>query len=68
MRAAVAPLASRFGWQIHEIDIDADAALEKRWSDRVPVLLAGDRELCHYWIDETSVTAFLSAGAHAKSR
>jgi thioredoxin reductase (NADPH) len=68
MRDAVAALAARFGWKLDEIDIDGDEALEKRWSDSVPVLLAGDRELCHYRIDEVAVTAFLSAGTDAKSR
>ncbi len=68
MRDAVAPLADRFGWDVDEIDIDADAALERRWNDKVPVLLAGDEELCHYWLDEPAVTAFLSAARDAKSR
>lgn len=59
MREALAPLAARFGWAIEEIDIDADAVLEKRWSDSVPVLLAGERELCRHRIDAAAVTAFL---------
>ena len=48
--------------------LDADDALEKRWSDSVPVLLAGDRELCRYRIDEAAVTAFLLGEGTAKSR
>ena len=68
MRDALAPLAARFGWTIEELDIDADAVLEKRWSDSVPVLLAGDRELCRYRIDEAAVTAFLFGEGAAKSR
>jgi hypothetical protein len=59
MREALAPLAARFGWAIEEIDIDADAVLEKRWGDSVPVLLAGERELCRHRIDAAWVTAFL---------
>ena len=68
MRDALAPLAASFGWAIEELDIDADDALEKRWSDSVPVLLAGDRELCRYRIDEAAVTAFLLGEGTAKSR
>jgi hypothetical protein len=68
MRDALAPLAARFGWTIEELDIDADAALEKRWSDSIPVLLAGDRELCRCRIDEAAVTAFLLGEGTAKSR
>ena len=67
MREALAPLAARFGWAIEEIDIDADAVLEKRWGDSVPVLLAGERELCRYRIDAAVVTAFLSErGANSR--
>ena len=43
MRDALAPLAARFGWAVDEIDIDADAMLEKQWSESVPVLLVGKR-------------------------
>ena len=67
MRDALAPLAARFGWAVEEIDIDADAVLEKRWSDSVPVLLAGERELCRHRIEPATVTAFLSrAGANSR--
>jgi hypothetical protein len=59
MREALAPLAARFGWAIEEIDIDADAVLEKRWGESVPVLLAGERELCRHRIDAALLTAFL---------
>jgi len=60
MRDALAPLAARFGWAVDEIDIDADAVLEKQWSESVPVLLVGKRELCRHRIDAAVVTAFLS--------
>ncbi len=66
MRDAVAPLADRFGWDVDEIDIDADAVLERALERQSPVLLAGDEELCHYWLDEPAVTAFLSAASGRK--
>jgi Glutaredoxin-like domain (DUF836) len=68
MRDALAPLAATFGCEVEEIDIDADPVLEKRWNDLVPVLLAGERELCHYRIDAALVTAFLLDGGGSKSR
>jgi hypothetical protein len=67
MRDALTPLAARFGWAIDEIDIDADAVLEKQWSESVPVLLVGQSELCRHRIDAAMVTAFLSDGG-ANSR
>ena len=60
MRDTLAPLAAMFGWAIDEIDIDADAVLEKQWSASVPVLLVGKSELCRHRIDAAVVTAFLS--------
>jgi hypothetical protein len=48
MRDALAPLAARFGWAIDELDIDADAMLEKQWSESVPVLLVGKSALCRH--------------------
>ena len=67
MRDALVPLASRFGWAVEEIDIDADAVLEKRWGDSVPVLLVGERELCRYRINAAVVTEFLSdRGANSR--
>lgn len=68
MRDALAPLAAAFGCEVDEIDIDADPILEKRWNDLVPVLLAGERKLCHYRIDTAAVTTFLSDGGGSKSR
>ena len=67
MRDALAPLAAMFGWAVEEIDIDADPFLEKRWGDSVPVLLAGERELCRHRIDAAAVTTFLSdPGANSR--
>ena len=60
MRAALAPLAAEAGASVTEIDIDGDAALEARWGDKVPVLLAGERELCHYRLEASAVTAYLA--------
>ena len=68
MRAALAPLASSFGWTVEEVDIDADTALEERWGDSVPVLLFGEHELSRHRIDTAAVTAFLLEGSGAKSR
>lgn len=33
-------------------DVDADPELVDRYGDRVPVLVAGDTELCWYFLDE----------------
>jgi Glutaredoxin-like domain (DUF836) len=44
-----------------EIDVDADAALETRYGDRVPVLTdAAGAEICHYRLDEAALQARLA--------
>jgi Glutaredoxin-like domain (DUF836) len=59
MREAVRPLADRAGIALHEVDVDSDPALEARWGELVPVLLAGKRELCHYRLDRALVERYL---------
>jgi Glutaredoxin-like domain (DUF836) len=46
-----------------EIDVDGDPVLAARWGDLVPVLLLGERELCHYQLDSARVAQAL-AEAH----
>lgn len=40
-------------------DVDDDPALEARFGERVPVLLAGEEELCHGRLDPAVVGAWL---------
>jgi hypothetical protein len=61
MIAALRTLQGRFAFEIKLVDVDSDAALESRYGEWVPVLMADSeqRELCHYFLDEPAVTAFL---------
>jgi hypothetical protein len=44
-----------------EIDVDADAALEERYGDRVPVLTdEAGAEICHARLDEAALQARLA--------
>ena len=63
MRAEVAPLAAAAAVPLDEIDVDGDPALEARWGDRVPVLLAGERELFCYRVDRAGLARYLSGAA-----
>lgn len=38
-------------YAIDVVDIDLYPALEPTWGDKVPVLLDGDVEICHYFLD-----------------
>lgn len=59
MEAALEPLLELFGVTVEVVDVDADEALEERWGELVPVLLHGDTELCHYFLDRTRVEDYL---------
>lgn len=60
MAEVVVPLAESFGFQVVEVDVDAHPELEERWGEWVPVLLHGDRELCHYHADVPAIRAYLA--------
>jgi hypothetical protein len=60
MVAALEPLVAGRGVEIVQVDVDADPALEARYGDRVPVLLAAGDELCHYHLEPGTVAAYLA--------
>lgn len=62
MEAAVRPIAERHGATLTVLDVDADPALEALYDELVPVLLIGEREICHYFLDEAALNAALAAG------
>ncbi len=59
MRQALSPLVAASGVAVDEIDVDSDSRLEALWGDKVPVLLAGKDEICHYRLDAAAVERFL---------
>lgn len=60
MEVALAPLAEAFAATVTVVDVDADPALEAKYDELVPVLLHGDVELCHYFLDTAKVSAYLA--------
>jgi thioredoxin reductase (NADPH) len=58
MRDALAARIGALRLAVDELDVDADAALEAEWGDKVPVLLAGDREICRYRLDAVALERF----------
>jgi len=51
MEVALVPLAAEFGLEVRVLDVDADPVLESKYDELVPVLLHGETELCHYFLD-----------------
>ena len=60
MEAALVPLADEFGVTVTVLDVDADPLLEARYDELVPVVLHGETELCHYFLDEAKVREYLA--------
>lgn len=60
MEVALAPLAEEFAATVKVLDVDADPELEARYDELVPVLLHGDTELCHYFLDTAKTREYLA--------
>ena len=60
MIEALRGLQGFFHFEIAITDVDADPELARRHGGKVPVLMHGGHELCHYHLDSTIVTAYLS--------
>ncbi|MFZ2973602.1 MAG: glutaredoxin family protein [Ferribacterium limneticum] len=60
MELALKPLAEEYGASITVLDVDADPVLEARYDELVPVLLHGETELCHYFLDEAKTREYLA--------
>ncbi len=60
MEVALAPLIREFGASLRVLDVDAEQALEAKYDELVPVLLHGDTELCHYFLDEPKTREYLA--------
>ena len=57
---ALRQFQGRYDFEIKVVDVDRHPGLEEKWGDKVPVLLDGDREICHYHLDAAAVDARLS--------
>ncbi len=51
---------TRRGFAVELVDIDCDAGLVARFGHKVPVLVGGDEEICHYFLDEPMLAEYLS--------
>jgi len=60
MIAALRPLQGRLHFLLQVVDVDSNAALERLYGAKVPVLAHGDRELCHYRLEPAILTAYLA--------
>ena len=57
--AALGPGGEELGADIEVVDVDSQPEFEKAYGERVPVVLGGGAELCHYVLDAAAVRAYL---------
>lgn len=63
MREQLLPYQEAYGFELDVVDVDADEALEAQYNELVPVLLDGNTEICHWFLDEEKLKAHLAARA-----
>lgn len=49
---------SHFDFKVEIIDIDQNASLIVRFAARIPLLVAGDIEICEYYLDDDALFRF----------
>jgi thioredoxin reductase (NADPH) len=52
-------LKSEFDFRYFLRDVDAEPGLSATYGDRVPVLVAGEEELCRYFLDKQRMREYL---------
>lgn len=60
MERALQALQDTLGFTVAVHDVDSSAELESRFGELVPVLMAGDTEICHYFLDEEALRQYLA--------
>jgi len=61
MTQALERLRPELGFEYSEVDIDRDPDLLSRYDTRVPVLVAGDTEICYYFLEEQQLRAYIQS-------
>lgn len=59
MVQALRGLQPRLGFELRLVDVDGDPELQRRYDEWVPALFLGEREVCHYQLDERALLRLL---------
>ena len=60
MVASLHELQARLLFRLEVVDVDGNAELATRYGERVPVLVANEEEICHYYLDPIALDAYFS--------
>jgi len=59
MKQQLGVFLKQYSFSLNVVDIDTDNYLKLRYGERVPVLAAGEREICHYYLNEDLLLEYL---------
>lgn len=59
MLAALESWRDEYGFSIEVVDVDARPEWVERFDELVPVLMLGNEEICHYFLDAERLHAIL---------
>jgi glutaredoxin len=59
---ALAGLSAELGFELRELDITAEDALNRAYFERIPVIALDGEELCDYLLDEVLLRERLESG------
>ena len=60
MIAALNELQTRICFRVELVDVDSNAELAAQYGERVPVLIAGGEEICHFHLDPIVLDAYFA--------
>ena len=58
MQRALQDIRKAISFELSVVDIDADPVLAEKYGEFVPVLMAGDTEICHYYLDPQALRSY----------
>lgn len=61
MRDELKPFQDEYGFGLDVLDVDDNPVLEGKYNELVPVLLAGDKEICHWYLDKKKLRQVLES-------
>ena len=59
MLHALNTLQTQWQFELNIIDIEGAPQLEEEYGVRIPVLKAGEEEICHYFLDQSALAKYI---------
>jgi glutaredoxin len=66
MVQALERLHPELGFEYSQVDIDQNPDLLRQYDTRVPVLVAGDTEICYYFLEEQRLRAWFQENSRSR--